>query len=629
MTSARRAGSLRKRRLAGLALALTPGALVVVLDVALRGSLLAAYSAAALAWYLGGAAIGAVGWAALVLAAARRRPASRRVAYVVLAALALFAVGTQAQAWDRYRAYFNWRTALMGTSIWPCLAQQTWSDRARALALLLAPVVTVLAIAVLVRRVAPTRRLAGRVALPLGLVAVVGLAVVAGELGAPGAGWDSWSTPDVLWTNAAFALAKSMRTGDDVMVTLRWLPAARSPASIPALAARPARPRNVLLVIDESVRATELCSAPGGTCVTTPAIDALLPDRFGFTQMRALDSTTVLSIAAMLGGAAPGEPREALLTAPMLPELAHAAGIDTAFWTAQNLLFANYGRYLDGMPFTVFVGGTELAPYGTYETGADDGQLVARVLADLPRLREPYLAVAQLSNTHFPYVVDERDHPFSDRLDAGAPAIERTAARYRDGIHRQDAILARFLAAVRARPDGPRTVVVFLSDHGEQLGEHGRVCHTWSVHDEEIRVPMWIDAPPGTLTAAEAEHLRALERTPLAMIDVAPTILDLLGLWDEPGVAPARSRMQGVSLLRGGPPGDRALVLTNCSEIYSCTTRNWGAMRGTRKLLSSEDEGAWRCFDVADDPEERRDLGVEACGDLLAIAQAGGRGAPF
>ncbi len=50
-------------------------------------------------------------------------------------------------------------------------------------------------------------------------------------------------------------------------------------------------------------------------------------------------------------------------------------------------------------------------------------------------------------------------------------------------------------------PRGPRgrraTIVVFVSDHGEQLGEHGRIGHTWSMHDEEVRVPLWIDAPRG------------------------------------------------------------------------------------------------------------------------------------
>ena len=180
-------------------------------------------------------------------------------------------------------------------------------DRARALALLLAPAVVVVALARALARVAPPRRMAGRLALPLGIVSMG----IAAAPGLPGAGWDSWSTPDVLWLNAAAALGRSMRSHDDIMVALRWLPAARSPEALPTLHARPARPRSVLLIIDESVRAEAICSVPGTGCPAAPAVNALLPGRFGFTAMRALDSTTALSIAALMTGQPPGERRDA------------------------------------------------------------------------------------------------------------------------------------------------------------------------------------------------------------------------------------------------------------------------------------------------------------------------------
>jgi hypothetical protein len=612
--------------MAGAALALAPGALVVLVDVALRHVWLAEYTREALVWYGGGAALAAVGWAALVFASARRRPAPRRIALALLTTLAALTMGTQLQTWARYGAYLNWRTALMGCSLGPFVAHDLWGDRARAIVLLLAPAAAVLGIARGVARIAPPRRTAARWALP---VAVLALGAAASPR-SPGAGWDNWSTPDVLWLNAAAALVRSRRSHEDIMVELRWLPAARSPEVVPALRAKPARARNVLLIVDESVRAAEVCSAPGTVCDVAPAVNALLPGRFGLRSMRALDSTTTLSIAALMTGFGPAEPRQRLLASPMLPEFARAAGVDTGFWTAQNLLFANYGRFLEGLPLSAFVSGTEIAPYATYETGADDAALLERALADVVLLREPYLAVAQLSNTHFPYVVDDRDLPFSSHVDGPrTDPFERTALRYRDAIHRQDSLLARFLGTLRARPEGARTVVVFLSDHGEQIGERGLIGHTWTVHDEEIRVPMWIDAPPGTLTDGEAASLRSLRDTPLTMLDVAPTILDLLGLWDEAGIARWRSRMHGVSLLRGGPPAERAVVMTNCSELYACATKNWGAMRGTRKLIASEGDGPWRCFDVAEDPAELYDLGAPACGDLREIAEADGRGTPY
>ncbi len=59
---------------------------------------------------------------------------------------------------------------------------------------------------------------------------------------------------------------------------------------------------------------------------------------------------------------------------------------------------------------------------------------------------------------------------------------------------------------IRAQPFGARTIIVFTSDHGEAFREHGQFGHTGAVLDEEIHVPFWIDAPPGTLT--DAEELR-------------------------------------------------------------------------------------------------------------------------
>jgi hypothetical protein len=87
--------------------------------------------------------------------------------------------------------------------------------------------------------------------------------------------------------------------------------------------------------------------------------------------------------------------------------------------------------------------------------------------------------------------------------------------------------------------------------------------------------------------------------------------------------------MPGASLLRGGTPADRALVMTNCTELWQCAFKNWGAIRGTRKLIAHQYDAAWSCFDTEDDPDEKNDLGPAACGDLRELAEAGGRGKPF
>ncbi|MCE9595371.1 MAG: sulfatase-like hydrolase/transferase [Planctomycetes bacterium] len=85
------------------------------------------------------------------------------------------------------------------------------------------------------------------------------------------------------------------------------------------------------------------------------------------------------------------------------------------------------------------------------------------------------------------------------------------------------------------------TVVVVLSDHGESLGEHGEAAHGLFLYDAAVRVPLIVRLPA-------AFGLRAKRvATPVSLIDVMPTVLDLLGI-----VAPATDGVSLVPLLRGG-----------------------------------------------------------------------------
>ena len=67
------------------------------------------------------------------------------------------------------------------------------------------------------------------------------------------------------------------------------------------------------------------------------------------------------------------------------------------------------GAHSFGVIFEVTSGGSYSALYSF--TGADDGALVSYVNAHLRDLREPFLAVVHLSNTHMPYAIDEADAP--------------------------------------------------------------------------------------------------------------------------------------------------------------------------------------------------------------------------
>jgi len=143
-----------------------------------------------------------------------------------------------------------------------------------------------------------------------------------------------------------------------------------------------------------------------------------------------------------------------------------------------------------------------------------------------------------------------------------------------------------------------RTLVVVTGDHGEGLGEHSEGTHSHFVYDSTIRVPLllWGAGVPRGL------KISSLVRT----VDIAPTILDLLGL-------PAMEDVQGVSLrpLLEGTSSDLALVGYG-ESIESHVTFGTSILRYLR-------EGRWKyihkiepeLFDLTMDPGETRNLAAD------------------
>lgn len=601
------------------ALLAAPGSVVALVDWHARHEQIASWPRGVTLVYAATLFLGGGMWAALAVAASAPRAWLARALLLVAATMA---VGAQGYFFGRYHAFMNPRAVVVGTSMMPSVGQQLWSDRATFLRAVLPPFAVAVLLPLALRRLAPPSPRGSTRALDLGIACVLVAAFYVPLRG----GGEQAASPDVMYLAAMGRLAHARWDHDDLVE--RAHPGPRTPAPV-APTTPPRGAPSVLLVVTESVRGADACSVPADDCETMPYTNALLPGRLGFSQMRALDSTTAVSLAVLWSGLPPTAPRDALHTAPLLWEYAHAAGFDTAYWTAQNLFFANSGTWLEGVPVSRWVSATDLDAEPSYEVGADDAKLVDVVLRDLPSLRAPFVGVVHLSNTHFPYVIDDADAPFQPESGAlGGADASLLHNRYRDAIRRQDAIVARLMRGVRAAPGGDRVVVAFVSDHGEQLRERGAVGHTWGVYDEEVRVPFWIDAPAGTLTGAQRERLRALQDTPVTQLDVLPTLLDVMGVWDAPSIAQHRRRMPGESLLRGGSP-DRPVVLTNCSSIFACAFKNWGAIQGTRKLHATQNDAGWRCFDVAEDPDEREDLGPGACGALADLAAADGRGTPF
>lgn len=94
-------------------------------------------------------------------------------------------------------------------------------------------------------------------------------------------------------------------------------------------------------------------------------------------------------------------------------------------------------------------------------------------------------------------------------------------ARYWGNVSLVDRSVAKILQALEESGKADETIVVFTSDHGEQMGDHGILGKTL-MYEESVRVPMLIRAP---MLGREQQRIDGN----FSHIDLVPTLLELLG----------------------------------------------------------------------------------------------------
>ena len=116
-------------------------------------------------------------------------------------------------------------------------------------------------------------------------------------------------------------------------------------------------------------------------------------------------------------------------------------------------------------------------------------------------------------------------------------------------MHYADRAVEKLFSDLDARGLLDDTIVVITSDHGEEFGEHGLFGHARSVWDPVLRVPLILWSGDRTIPAGT----RIVEV--VSLVDIAPTLLDLLGLDPLDGVSGQSLR----PLLGGGQYDPRSV----------------------------------------------------------------------
>jgi len=595
-------------------LLLAPACLALGFDLWRRAPRIWGLSGVNILTYLSALIESGVVWALLLHAASRRRGPWRHVMAALFVGFATLAHAGQSYFFEQNNVYLNSDVSRFASDFGASVLNQFLADIGTYLRVLVPAITLAVLWVFLARRTVRPARKRGQVTAILAPCVLVASFVIPTNHRQAQA-----STPDVLYLNAVGALlGQEFGLTDDANAARP-----RSRASLPVLPLFPetAIKRNVVLFILESVRADSACSEYRADCKKTPFSNELLPNRVPLRQLRSMASTTAISLAVLWTGVGPEESREVLHTWPLVFDYAKAAGFSTAFWTSQNMLFGNARLWVENLGADRFVSATDLDPTADLDTGADEALLATRALAEIHQLKEPFLAVIQLSNTHYPYRIDPSvAQPFQPATTSKAPKNNSAFKNYyQNSIHQQDRHVARMIEGIRDASFGSRTVLLYTSDHGEAFREHYQMGHTFSIFDEEIKVPGWVDAPTGTLSPEEARSLKTKSDTFAFHVDMLPTLLDLMGVWDAPAITRYRSRMPGTSWLRPEPTL-AALPMTNCAAVWGCAFENWGVMQGNLKLAARAWDGDYRCYDLLSDPLELTNLGEGRCASLKKVA---------
>ncbi|MBZ5701840.1 MAG: sulfatase-like hydrolase/transferase [Acidobacteriia bacterium] len=331
----------------------------------------------------------------------------------------------------------------------------------------------------------------------------------------------------------------------------------------------PPPPPNILIITVDTLRADRV-GAYGNTGGLTPNVDALAKEGVVFERGVSQVPLTWPSHAAIFTGTYPfhngvqdftGQPLSERFRT--LAESFQAHGYATAAVVSSFVLDRSWGLARGFDSYDDSFAGQEFLEknLGLVERPAEES--VNHAITWLQaRPQKPFFLWLHLYDPHSPYNPPE---PFRTQY-AKQP--------YDGEIAYADSQLGRLFAWLKQAPGNvyDNTLIVFLSDHGESLGEHGEKEHGFFVYDSTVRVPLVVKPPRGAALAAQ--------RVPDAVetIQVGPTVLELAGVQD-----PIQKQFQAASLvplLSGQPHGPERAAYSE--TFYPANSFGWSPLRSLR-----------------------------------------------
>jgi len=333
---------------------------------------------------------------------------------------------------------------------------------------------------------------------------------------------------------------------------------------------------NILIFLVDALRFDHL-SQYGYPLATSPGLEEIASKSFKFTRAYSPASWTVPSVASLFSGLAPQRHRSIFYKASLssqirtLAEALRGRGYLTAGFSA-NLNISIKSNFAQGFDFFWDHKGKDLSYpdidrlFREYESWRDSTET-----------NRPLFLYFHIMNCHGPYLVPKEHQtklfgrPPSSEFKYYGPMMKEILKHGELGLRKKvtfslvSSLFEQYDTAIRYTTDRiaeffnkhnqnnflDESIIIFTSDHGEELFEHGGFSHGYSLYEEVIRIPLFIKMP------AQAEGITI--EAPVQLTDIFPTLLDIVGIaYDE--------NIDGISIVpllyHGNSEARRRLVST-------------------------------------------------------------------
>ncbi len=346
----------------------------------------------------------------------------------------------------------------------------------------------------------------------------------------------------------------------------------------------------VIVVSIDTLRSDRLPSY-GSKRIETPAIDALAKEGIVYERAYSQIPLTLPSHTSILTGQFPvdhgvrdntGYLFEATQH-PFLPLLLKKAGFATGAAVSSFVLRGETGL---GAGFDYYEGAIDLRTGEALGRSQRPGGETATLALDWAKKQGsgPFFLLLHLYEPHSPY---EPAEPFRSRY----------ADAYDGEVATADSIVGRFFDGLKEAGIYDRATVILLSDHGEGLGDHGEEEHGILLYREALQVPLILKLPKGRLGGRRVA-------TPVGLVDVAPTVLQLAGV-----ALPADLDGKPLPVETKDAPGSSPERTIYAETFYPRLHLGWNELtsliRGPHHLIQGP---APELFDLVADPGEKNDV---------------------